>query len=821
MPDPNAANPASAHASPASANPLLELSFAIPFDRIRPEHVEPAARALLADARVRLKAIVETVDRATAPAATAGTTDGPADAPSSTPAGAGGRSLSYEEVLGALDRATERLDTAMGVISHLESVASTAELRAAYNAVQPEISAFFASIPLDAGLWRALKAYADTGEARALTGPRRRFLEKTLDDFRRQGAELDDAGKQRLEALTRELAQLTTRYSQNVVDSTAAFELYLEDERQLAGLPRSAIEAARVSAESKGRAGWRFTLQAPSMIPLLTYLEDASIREKVYRAYNARATAGELDNRPLIARILELRREQAALLGFASFADLVLHDRMAKEGARAREFVRDLTQRTRSAFDRENAALDAFRKTLEGAGAPPAAPWDVAFYAEKQRRELYDFDEEELRPYFPVGQVLEGLFETATRLYGVRIVPRRDLPLWNEAVRAFDILDTDGTRLGSFYADLYPREEKRGGAWMNGLITGVASGAGATPHLGLICANVTPPVGDKPALLNHNEVQTLFHEFGHLLHHCLSRVEVRSLAGTNVAWDFVELPSQIMENWCWEREALDLFARHHQTGATIPDALLEKMQRARTYRAGNATMRQLGFAAVDLALHIDYDANRDGPAVDYARQLMQAYAPARYPDDYAFIASFGHLFAHEVGYAAGYYSYKWAEVLDADAFTRFSREGVFSRAVGEDFRRKVLERGNGADPMELYRSFMGRDPSLDALLARSGLLEAPARASVFRNPDAVREQLQLPAVVFYSFVGEASEGYQVRLEEIIVRLVGEAHVRSRTRHPSAHGKYAAYRFEVFHERFEDVEAIYREVGALPGTRFVL
>ncbi|MCK6546738.1 DUF493 family protein [Myxococcota bacterium] len=776
--------------SAAESNPLLDLPFSIPFDRIRPEHVEPAARSLLDDARARLRAIAEA---------------------------SGART--YESTMAALDDATERLEIAMTVVGHLESVSSTPELRAAYNAVMPEVSAFYASIPLDPALWRALVDYSATDDAKALTGPKKRFLEKTIDDFKRHGAELDDAGKKRLEALSRELSEITTKYAQNIVDATAAWELIIEDEAKLRGLPRSALDAARASAEAKGKPGWRFTLQAPSLIPVLTYLEDASIRQQIYRAYNSRAAKAELDNRPLIGRILELRREKAALLGFPTFAELVLHDRMAKDGARARAFVHDLTEKTRASFLEENEALLKYRRELEGPLAPELQPWDVGYYAEKQRQALYDFDEEELRPYFSVERVMTGLFEIATKLYGIQIRARTDMPVWSPAVTAWDIVDEAGTHLCSFYSDLFPREEKRGGAWMNGLITGGPRASGHAPHLGLICANLTPPVGDKPALLTHNEVQTLFHEFGHLLHHALSKVEVRSLAGTNVAWDFVELPSQIMENWCWEREALDLFARHWETGETIPQALFDKMIRARTYRAANAMMRQLGFASVDLALHVEYDAAKEPDVVAYSRALMQPFAPAKYPDDYAFIASFGHLFSSEVGYAAGYYSYKWAEVLDADAFTQFKQKGVFSRDVGLAFRENILARGNGDDPLELYRRFMGREPSLDALLERSGLVVK--RRSPFQNPEAVERQLELPAIVPYSFVGDSSATYQATLEGILLRIVGAPNIRARRTQLSSGGKYTAYRFEVFHERFEDVEAIYREVGALPGTRFVL
>lgn len=670
-------------------NPLLELPFEIPFDRIRAEHVVPAMTALLERARSEIRAIGED----TSP-------------------------RNFDRVLGRLEAATEPLDVAMTLVGHLESVANTPELRAAYNQVKPEVSAFFAGIPLDEGLWRALKACAESKEQ--LSPVRQRFLERTIDEFRRHGADLDSTGKRRLEELTREFAQVTLRYASNVLDSTAAFELVIDDEKRLAGLPESAIAAARQSAEEKGVTGWRFTLQAPSVVPLLTYLDDASIRQHVYLAYNRRATVGELDNRPLIGRILQLRKEKARLLGYDNFADLVLEDRMAKRGADARAFVDDLTNRTRPWFERENENLDEFRRKIEGPNAKPIQPWDLAYWAEKQRQALYDFDEEELRPYFPLEKVLSGLFETAHRLYGIS-VEATNAPVWSPAVKGYRVLDADGSPLGVFYTDFYPREEKRSGAWMNGLITGVLEGSKLSPHLGVICANVTPPVGDKPALLTHDEVQTLFHEFGHLLHHLLSRVEVRSLAGTNVAWDFVELPSQIMENWTWEREALDLFGRHYLTGETIPEELFQKMRRARTYRAANAMMRQLGFATVDLALHMDYQADRDGDVIRYARKIMQRFAPATLPDDYAFVASFGHLFSSEVGYAAGYYSYKWAEVLDADAFTKFTERGVFSRETGESFRRAILERGNGADPMDLYRAFMGREPRLDPLLIRSGL----------------------------------------------------------------------------------------------------
>jgi oligopeptidase A len=676
----------------SETNPLLTVQFRIPFDRIRAEHVQPAATELLAGARARLAALA-------AP-------DG---------------ERTFANTMRALDTLTEPLDWAMGVVRHLESVATYPELRAAFNAAQPEVSAFYSGIALDPGVWKNLKAFAATAEAAALTGEHRRFLLKTVDTFRRHGADLDPEGKKRLEAIDVELTQITTKFAENVLDSTNAFDLVLTNESELAGLPPTAIASARESAQRKGLDGWRFTLQAPDYTAVMTYLDNAAIRRRMYEAYAVRAAAGERDNRPIIVRIVELRREKAALLGFANFADLVLEDRMAHSGERALKFLEDLKAKTERRFREENQELFEFRRSIEGADAPALAPWDVAYYAEKQRAALYDFDEEALRPYFPMERVVSGLFDLVHRLYGITVEEEKGVPAWDNEVHFYNIRDENGVYLGGFYADWYPRENKRGGAWMDALITGGPEGERFRPHLGLICGNLTAPVGGKPALLTHREVETIFHEFGHLLHHLLSRVETRSLAGTSVAWDFVELPSQIMENWCWEREALDLFARHYETGAPIPDELFQKMKRARTFRAANGQMRQLGFGFIDLNVHVRYDAARDGDPVAYARGILQEFSPAPLPPDHAMLAAFTHLFASPVGYGAGYYSYKWAEVLEADAFTRFRDGGIFSREIGAEFRGKILAKGDSEDPAELYRHFMGRDPDPNALLQRSGL----------------------------------------------------------------------------------------------------
>ena len=679
-----------------SENPLLNPGFPIVFDRIRPDHVEPAIATLLGDAEARL--------------AVFGSDAGP---------------RTYANTMDRLDRLTEPLDLAMGIVRHLESVATTPVLREVYNKVEPMAAAFYSRIPLHEGIWHALQAFAGTDEAKALTGTGKRYLERTMSFFRRQGAALPKDAKAELEKIDVELAQITTKFSENVLDSTNAFELIIEREEDLAGLPPTAIEMAREGAQSKGAAGWRFTLQAPSYLAVTTYLDNAAVRERMYRAFTTRAAREPFDNAQNMQRILALRHARARVLGYADFADLAIDERMAQNGAKAQAFLAGLQIQTQPFFERENGELASFRKQLEGPAAPALEPWDVGYYSEKLRQAKYDFDEEMLRPYFSLDGVVAGMFEIVGRLYGIQVTERAGVACWDAAVKFFDIVDADGAVLGSFYADWFPRENKRGGAWMDAFVTGhpVEGKPGVyTPHLGLMCGNMTPPAGGKPALLTHREVETVFHEFGHLLHHCLSRVEVRSLAGTSVVWDFVELPSQIMENWCWERESLDLLARHYETGAALPDELFSRLHAARTFRAANNQMRQLSFGMVDLALHREYSPERDGSAVDYSRRLLNGFSAVPLPNDHAMMLSFTHLFANAMGYAAGYYSYKWAEVLDADAFTAFKKEGIFSREAGMRFRNNILARGDSRDPAELFRAFMGRDPDAAALLQRAGLV---------------------------------------------------------------------------------------------------
>lgn len=674
---------------PPAANPLLDLPFAIPFDRIEAEHVVPAIEALLARGEEALEGV-----RATT---------GP---------------LTWDRTLGALDRAQEPLERAWGVVEHLRSVRHADALDAAHTAVLPKVSAFFSGIALDDRLYAVLCAYSETPEARALTGARRRYLDTTLARFRRAGAELGRDDKARYAAIVGELDTLAARFASHVVQATSAWHLDLTDAERLAGLPESAVASLAEAARQAGVEGWRVTLAAPHVTAVLSHAADASLREEVWRAYSGRCVTGPRANGPLIERMLLLRREQAALVGYADFADFVLDDRMAGSGRAAKAFLDDVEARVRPAADRETAELRAF--AAAELGLAELQPWDVGFAAEQLRKQRFDLDDELLRPYFSLERVLDGVFGLLNRLYGVTVRPA-SLPTWHADVASWELLDEDGTLLGAFYSDFHPRPDKRSGAWMNGLITGGPRAGGFAPHLGLVCGNLTPPSPGRPALLTHREVETVFHEVGHLVHLLLSTVEVRGQAGTQVAWDFVELPSQILENWTWEREGLAVFARHWQTDAPLPDELFARMTASRTFRQGSFFLRQLGFGQTDLALHRTWDPARDGDPMTWGTELMDRYAVTRSPEGTTMLASFLHLFSDRVGYAAGYYSYLWAAVLDADAFGRFRERGIFDRQTGQAFRREILSKGDSAPADELFRAFMGRDPDPGALLRRAGI----------------------------------------------------------------------------------------------------
>lgn len=682
-------------------NPFLDRSFHIRWTQLTADRVVPAVGQALAEAG---QAIDNIAHRELA-------------------------TVDFPNTFLALEAATDLLSETWGKVTHLTSVADSPALREAHNAMLPQVSAFFSRIPLNPGLWSRLKAAAAHAGRTDLSGEHGRFLTETMADFRQQGADLPVDRKDRLEAVQGELARLTQKYSENVLDATNAWELLVNDPGRLAGLPAHAREAARQGALKKGQGTeaqpvWRFTLQTPSLEPVMLYAEDATLRREVWAAAAAVGRQAPHANADLIKRILVLRQEKAELLDRPHFADLVLERRMAGSGARALAFIEDLHTRVDAAFQRECGELAAFKAAQTKSPVTLLAPWETVFWAEKLRRERYAFDEEQLRPYFSLPGVLSGMFEIVGRVFGLRVTeqPAGSVETWHPEVKFFDVHDHAARHLGSFYADWHPRESKRGGAWMNHLITGgKTSGGGRAPHLGLMCGNLTPPMDGKPALLTHREVETVFHEFGHLLHHLCGELEIKSLNGVNVAWDFVELPSQIMENWCWERAALDLFARHHETGAPIPEALFRQMVAARNFRSASAAMRQLAFARMDLEMHLHAAACSEGDLPARLQELLRGYLVPTEPPAPTIENRFTHIFSDPTGYAAGYYSYKWAEVLDADAFTRFKREGIFNRATGADFLAKVLSRGNSAEPMQLFVDFMGRPPDHTALLLRAGL----------------------------------------------------------------------------------------------------
>ncbi len=676
----------------SSSHPFLCRDFHIEWSKLTPDHI-------IADVSLAIetgRANIETIKAVTPEEAT------------------------FENTFGALESATADLDRSWGRVNHLDSVSNSDELRKALNEMLPLVSEFSSSISLDQQLWTVLKSFAHSHAADSLSDIQKRYLRETCEEFQSAGADLNEESKRRMFEINSALAKVTQKFGENVLDSTNAWELFISEESRLSGLPESAKTSAAEDAKAKGKEGqWRFTQQFPSMYPVMQYATDDQLRKEIWEGGCTIGNGGESDNTQLIWEILRLRKEKAALLGHDNFADLVLKRRMAKDGQGALRFTEDLHLKIREQFLQEVSELEAYKAEKTHSKPAPLEPWETAFWAEKRRKELYDFDDEALRPYFPVDQVMKGLFDLTSRLFGITITPA-SAETWHPEVTFYEIRDTQSEdHLGSFYADWHPRESKRGGAWMNYLETGLPSPR--TPHLGLICGNMSKPTADKPALLTHREVETVFHEFGHLLHHLLSDVEIKSLAGVNVPWDFVELPSQIMENFCWDRQSLDLFARHYQTGETIPDALFEKMISARNYLSATTFMRQLALGKLDLELHLNSEQFLDGDLDAVDREILADYKAALATESPSMARRFSHLFSSPVGYAAGYYSYKWAEVLDADAFTRFQKEGVLNVETGMSFREEILSKGNSRSVDLSYEAFMGRGPNQDALLQRSGL----------------------------------------------------------------------------------------------------
>ena len=671
---------------PSNPNPLLRDYDRIPFGEIEAAHVGPGVRQILKDARAEIEDLV---------------------AVESTP--------TFADTIGRLDCALEDVKARTVPVTHLLSVAETPELRKAFNEVLPEITEFWTQVTLNEGLWNRIKALSETDEVGALPPIEKRHLDTTLRDFRRAGADLSTADKEKLSAIRLEISHLEHKFSENVIDATNAYSLLIEDGGRLEGVPEPDREEAWRKAAEQGREGWLLTLDYPSVEPIIKHAHDHELRRELYTAFVGRCADGEFTNTDIMARLLHLRRELAEVTGYSDFADYRLEDHMAKTGARAFGFVEDITQRTRPYWERD---LSELREHAAVLGRYELEPWDVAFVSESLRRAKFDIDDEVIRPYFPLHRVLDGMFEVVRRVFGLVVREQRIPEIWHPDVHYYELCrEDDGALLGFFYADWHPRSDKRQGAWMNDLSTGGPRNGGFEPHVGVIAGNLSPPKGDVPSLLTHTEVETIFHEFGHLLHHLTSTVPIAPMAGINVACDFVELPSQIMQNWTWEQEALSLFSGHYETGEPLPEDLYERLRRARTFMGGWRQMRQLSLGHLDLRLHRDPPDAVTEDLMSYIEGLFGEFTPSAEFTRMQSATSFTHLFSG--GYAAAYYSYLWSEVLDADAFGRFRTEGIFNREVGEAFLGAILTRGDSEEPEDLFREFMGRDPDLQPLFDRN------------------------------------------------------------------------------------------------------
>jgi len=683
-------------------HPFLSSDFLPKWSTFTAEAIEPSIRHALAEAKENIEKIASQ-DPATA---------------------------NYESSFEALEHATETLSRSWGRLQHLDSVSDNPAQREAINHLLPDVTDFYSSLSLNPRLFNVLNTVAQSEPAKHLTEIQQRHIRETISDFIESGAALPDAEKSRIAAIDSELSKLTKKYSENVLDATNAWELVITDESKLDGLPDSAKAAAAANARAKGiqAPAWRITLHAPSMSPVMQHAHNELLRKTVWEASVKVGSEAPYDNSELVWKILELRKEKAEILGHTNFADLTLQRRMARNGQTALAFVESIHAKIHEAFLADAKRLSEYKAAKSSTTPEPLEPWEISYWAERQRKEFYDIDDEDLRPYFPVNGVMQGMFGIASKIFGITIVQKETIDIdsnktdapdtWHQEVTFYEIHDSNTNKhLGSFYADWHPRETKRGGAWMNSLHTGAIG----EPHLGLIIGNMSPPVDDTPALLTHREVETIFHEFGHLLHGLLSHVPVKSLSGTNVAWDFVELPSQIMENFCWERETLDLFARHYQTGEPIPEDLFQKMLAAKNYMSATVFMRQLALGKLDLELHLHPEKylGRDLQEVD--REILANYRASFKTQAPSMALRFNHLFSSPTGYAAGYYSYKWAEVLDADAFSRFKKEGILNPETGMAFREHILSKGNSAPPEVLYENFMSRPADPEALLVRAGL----------------------------------------------------------------------------------------------------
>ncbi|HEX8009483.1 MAG TPA: M3 family metallopeptidase [Casimicrobiaceae bacterium] len=676
------------------ANPLLDFEGLPRFGEIVPGHVGPAVDILLADARATIEQVAA---NAAAP--------------------------TWENFVEPLAAAQDRLDRAWGQVVHLNAVVNAPDLREAYNANLPKVTAFHTELGQDERLFAGFRALAAAAGSSDLDGPQRRLIDNELRDFRLSGAELPAAAKARFKALEEELASLAARFEENVLDATNDYGLYVEAAERLAGVPADVLAAAHEAAAQDGRSGWKLTLRMPCYQPVLQYADDRELREQLYRASAIRASEfgkPEWDNTAVIRRILELRREAARLLGYANFAEVSLVPKMARTPAEVLAFLGDLVARGKPYAERDMAELAAFARTE--LGLETLAAWDIPYASEKLRQARYSFSDQEVKQYFPEDRVLAGMFRVVETIFGVHIHESKAVA-WHPAVRFFDVRDHARSLIGQFYLDLYARAHKRGGAWMDHAINRRRHGARVQHPVAYLTCNFSAPVAQegkpRPALFTHDEVQTLFHEFGHGLHLLLTQIDVPGVSGLEgVEWDAVELPSQFMENFCWEWDVLRHMTGHVDTGEPLPRALFDRMRAARNFQSGLQLVRQLEFALFDMHLHYDFDPDTGSP-LDLLRAIRREVAVVPRPDYDRAPNAFGHIFAG--GYAAGYYSYKWAEVLSADAYSLFEEQGVLSPEAGARFRDEVLAQGGSRPALESFVAFRGRPPQIDALLRHNGM----------------------------------------------------------------------------------------------------
>ncbi|QFI39309.1 oligopeptidase A [Moritella marina ATCC 15381] len=676
-------------------NPLLTMTGLPPFASIKPEHIVPAVTQAIADCEAAIVNVLANDDTVT-----------------------------WANLVAPLEESDDRLGRVWSPIGHLNAVVSSDELREAHDACLPLLSEYSTKVGQNQGLFLAYQQLHDSDEFATLSTAQQKVLTNALRDFRLSGIDLVDNDKQRYGEITKRLSQLTSTFSNNVMDATLGWQKEITDEALLIGLPESAKAAAKATAESKSLTGYLFTLDFPSYLPVMMYSENRELRREVYEAFCTRASdvgpnAGQWDNTAIMAEIIALRHELAELLGFAHFAEKSLATKMAETPEQVIEFLTDLADKSVSQADVELAEIQAFAK--DNFMAKDLEAWDLTFYAEKLKQAKYTISDEELRPYFPEDRVVKGMFEVVKRLFGLNIIEELGAESWHADVRFFEIFDEEGALRGSFYLDLYAREHKRGGAWMNDCLTHriKADGELQKPVAYLTC-NFNKPVGDTPALFTHNEVTTLFHEFGHGLHHMLTKVIPAAVSGINgVPWDAVELPSQFMENWCWQEEALAFISGHHETDEPLPKAMLDKLLAAKNFNSAMGMLRQIEFSLFDFRMHMEYNPAQGSNIQSVLNSVREKVSVLPAPAFNRFQNGFSHIFAG--GYAAGYYSYKWAEVLSADAFSRFEEEGIFNAETGRDFMSCVLERGGSDTPMALFEQFRGRKPSTVALLNHSGI----------------------------------------------------------------------------------------------------